>query len=239
VSAADPELMKPEIDAAISAGIPVVTMDSDSPGSKRLLFVGTNNYAAGQMGGRVLAKQLNGKGSVIVFSIPAQANLEERLQGYRDALKAYPLISIVQVVDIRGDAALAFDKTVEIVEAGNIKVDAFVCLEATAGKEVAEVLDRKKLQGKTVIAMDTDDGTLNWIERGMIAATIGQKPFTMAYYGVRLLDDLSHNKPQPLNGNWAQNLVAPIPAMVDTGATLIDRTNLADIRNAARHVASR
>jgi ribose transport system substrate-binding protein len=239
VSAADPELMKGDINAAIAAGIPVITMDSDSPASRRLMFVGTNNYEAGRMGARVLAKQLNGKGNVVVFSIPMQANLEERLHGYKDGLDAYPLISIVQVVDIRGDPALAFDKTVEIVGSGKLKVDAFVCLEATSGKEVAEVLNRQKIQNKTVVAMDTDDATLDWIDRGMIVATIGQKPFTMAYFGLKVLDDLHHHKPEPLLNNWAQNLVAPIPAVVDTGATLIDRTNLSEIKKITRTAASR
>jgi ribose transport system substrate-binding protein len=230
LSPADPELMKGDIDAAVAAGIPVITMDSDAPGSHRLFFIGTNNYQAGLMGGRVLAKKLGGKGNVIVLTMPAQANLAERLHGYEDALAGHPEIKIVQTVDIRGDSALAFDKTMEIIESGKTKVDAFVCLEATSGKEVAEVLDRRKVQGKTVIAMDTDEGTLEWIEKGGIAATIAQKPFTMAYYGLRLLDDLHHNKPQPLDANWAQELQALVPSVIDTGATLVDRSNLSAIR---------
>src|SRR5271170_8353766 len=40
VSAADPKLMQPEIDKAIAAGIPVITIDADAPDSKRLYFVG-------------------------------------------------------------------------------------------------------------------------------------------------------------------------------------------------------
>ena len=43
VSVANSKLMAPEIDAAIAAGIPVITIDSDSPESKRLYFIGTNN----------------------------------------------------------------------------------------------------------------------------------------------------------------------------------------------------
>ena len=39
----DPVLLKDSIDKAIAAGIPVVTMDSDAPASKRLFFIGTNN----------------------------------------------------------------------------------------------------------------------------------------------------------------------------------------------------
>ena len=40
VSVANSQLLTPEIDAALAAGIPVITMDSDAPESKRLYFIG-------------------------------------------------------------------------------------------------------------------------------------------------------------------------------------------------------
>ncbi len=232
ISAADPELMRPEIDSAIAAGIPVITVDSDAPNSKRLFFVGTNNYQAGLTGGRVLSQRLKKKGNIVVFTIPAQANLIERLRGYEDAL-ADTNIKVIQLVDVRGDPSLAFDKTVEILQTGKVNVDGFVCLEATAGKEVADVLGRRKVLGKTVIAMDTDDGTLDWIEKGGIAATVAQKPFTMAYYGLRLLDDLHHNKLSKLDGDWSQDLRALVPSVVDTGSSLIDGSNVSIVRKSS------
>ena len=111
-----------------------------------------------------------------------------------------------------------------------MNVDAFVCLEATSGKEVADVLNRNNMQGKIVIAMDTDEQTLGWIEKGGIVATLGQKPFTMAYVGLRMIDDLHHNKPQPLGSDWTRNLRALVPSAVDTGSALIDRSNVGSIR---------
>ncbi|MGB6870403.1 MAG: substrate-binding domain-containing protein, partial [Acidobacteriaceae bacterium] len=102
VSVVDPKLMQPEIDAAIEAGIPVLTVDSDAPNSKRLFFIGTNNREAGRLGGRALVQKLNGKGNVVVFTMPGQPNLEERLAGYKDVLATAPDIHIVDVVDIAG-----------------------------------------------------------------------------------------------------------------------------------------
>ena len=75
VSVANSKLMAPEIDAAIEAGIPVITVDSDSPESKRLYFIGTNNREAGRLGGRRAAARLNGKGNVVFFTNPGQLNL--------------------------------------------------------------------------------------------------------------------------------------------------------------------
>jgi len=226
VSAADANLLRGDIDSVLGQGIPVITMDSDSPGSKRPAFIGTNNYEAGQSGGKVLAQQLKGKGNVVVYTMPGQANLEERLHGYRDVIANNPGIKITRIVDVRGDPRIAFDTTNEITTKNAGSVDGFVCLEANSCKEVADVLARNKVTGKIVIAMDTYQDTLDWIQKGGIQATIAQKPYTMAFYGVKMLDDLFHYKPPRLDVGFTQDPFAPVPAFVDTGASLIDKSNL-------------
>jgi len=226
VSPADPSLLGPEIDKAIAAGVPVITMDSDAPASKRVAFIGTNNYEAGEIGARVAAKALGGKGNVVVFTMPGQHNLAERLHGYKDVFAEYPQIHIAQIVDLKGDPSIAFDTAKQIVEAGKQKPDAWVCLEATACKEVADVLNRNNVKGSTIVAMDTDQDTLDWLRKGAIAATIAQKPFTMAFYGVKMLDDLHHYPPATLGRVWAEDTFSPVPVFVDTGTTLINRGNL-------------
>jgi len=98
-------LMRPEIDAAVAAGIPVITIDSDAPASHRLFFIGTNNLQAGRLGGARVAAQLKGKGNVVFFTIAGQPNLEERLKGYKDALAGYPGIKVADVFDMRATRA--------------------------------------------------------------------------------------------------------------------------------------
>ena len=223
----DPALLKDDIDKAIAAGIPVITLDSDAPGSKRLFFIGTNNYQAGLTGGQRLAQELKGKGNVVVFTMPEQRNMQDRLRGYRDALERQSGIKVTRVVDIQGDPRIAFDTTTQIVGKERDKVDAFVCLEAQSGKEVAGVLNSYHVTGKVVMAMDTDPETLDWIQKGMIAGTIAQKPYTMAFVGLQMLDGLHHNKPPSLDTDWSKDSFAPIPAFVDTGSALIDTSNVA------------
>ncbi len=223
VSPADPELLRPEIDQAIAQGIPVITIDSDAPASKRLLFIGTNNYQAGQMGGRVVANKLGGKGTVVVYTTPAQVNLQERLHGYEEVFRTTGIKP--EIIDMKGDPRNAFDRTMDMFDKGK-PADAFVCLEATACPEVADVLARKNATGKTVVAMDTDPRTLDAIDKGQIVATIAQKPYTMAYFGTKLLDQLHHHPPASLQLDWANDTRSPLPSFVDTGATLINKGNL-------------
>ena len=224
VSAADPKLMADVIDTAVASGIPVITIDADSPTSKRLTFVGTNNYQAGQTGGEILAKELRGTGTVVFYTMPGQENLDERLEGYRRVLARTPGIKTLQVVNIEGNPSKAYDATKALVDKPKAAPDAFVCLEALSCAEVADVLDRAGIRDKTVIAMDTIEGTVKWMQKGMIRATIAQRPYTMAYYGTRMLDDFHHNKPVNSDVNTGR---LSVPVFIDTGATLVDRTNLA------------
>ncbi len=125
-----------------------------------------------------------------MFSMPDQSNLQERLRGYKEALAKTPGIKITRVVDIQGDPAHRIRYATQIVGKERDKVDAFVCLEAQSGKEVAGVLNSYHVTGKVVMAMDTDQETLDWIQKGVIAATIAQKPYTMAFVGMQMLDNL-------------------------------------------------
>jgi ribose transport system substrate-binding protein len=226
VSAADPEVLRDAIDAAAAAGIPVVTIDSDSPKSKRLTFIGTNNYVAGQMSGELVAKELAGKGSVALYGIHGQANVDERVEGCKRVLARYPGIKILPLVDMAGDPAKAFDGTRDLIAQGKTPPDAFVCLEALSCNEVADVLDRAGIKDKTIVAMDTQEGTLSWMRKGMIRATIAQKPYTMAYFGTRMLDDFHHAKPNADTGSLGSTR-SRVPVFVDTGATLVDKSNVA------------
>lgn len=227
VSVADPRLMSPEIDKAIGMGIPVITIDSDAPDSQRLYFIGTNNLQAGRLGGQRVAAQLNGKGNVVFFTMPGQPNLEERLKGYKDAFSSFPGIHVIEAFDMKGDSGTAMDKAQEYLSrTGDKKIDAFVCLEASAGKDVAEAFERQKATNRVLMAMDVDQATLQLVKKGTIDATLAQKPYSMALLGVKALDGFHHYPLKPLARDYMLDAYAPVPAFVDTGVALVDKSNV-------------
>lgn len=238
VSVADSKLISPEIDAALATGIPVITVDSDAPESHRLYFIGTNNLEAGRLGGNRLAALLNGKGNVVFFSNPGQPNLDERLKGYKDVLASFPAIKIVDVFDIKGDPGTAMDKAREyLAETGPQKIDGMVCLESASGREVAEAVKRAHAEERVLIAMDADEGTLELVKDGTIDSTISQKPFTMGFLGLKALDEVHHYPVSPLGQDYGLNAFSPFPAFVDTGVSLIDKTNVDPILNQVKAAA--
>jgi ribose transport system substrate-binding protein len=231
ISVSRPDLFQDAISAAVASGIPVITMDADAPESKRVLFIGTDNFRAGQESGKRMAEILKGKGQIVVVTIPGQLNLDERARGVAEALKKYPGVKIIQTMDDNGDPRVANDSISALLKA-KANFDGVVCLEASGGSGVAEALHRLDMQGKIpVVAFDKDPSTLDWIDRGVITATITQKPYVMSYYGVKFADDLHHNAVHEFK-DWRAAPSSPMPKWVDTGTAVVDKSNLNAFREA-------
>lgn len=226
ISVADVSVLENEINNAVRHGIPVITVDSDAAATRRIYFVGTNNVEAGRLGGQRLIEKLGSKGNVAFFTIPGQPNLEDRLAGFKQILITQPGIR-TEIVDMKGNASTAFDEAQKVLgRSGAQKVDAIVCLEAISGKPVADAVKRDKASGRVLIAWDTDTGTLDAIRDGTIDSTIAQKPYTMGYFGLKLLHEVSQAPPPQLNKDFRTDFFSPYPVFVDTGTTLIDRSNV-------------
>jgi ribose transport system substrate-binding protein len=231
LSASTPELFRAPINTAIQQGIPVICVDADSPESNRVLFVGTDNYRAGQESGKRMGELLGGKGNVVVITIPGQFNLGERVRGVNEALKKFPGIKVTKTIDDKGDPRNAYDAISALLQ-GKDKPDGIICLEASGGAGAADALHRVDLTGKIrIVAFDKDPETLEWIQRGAITATVVQKPYVMSYYGLKFLDDLHHNAVHEFK-DWRTAPAAPMPAWVDTGTVIVDKNNLAAFREA-------
>lgn len=231
LSAARPEIFQTEIAKAIAEGIPVICVDADVPDSKRLSYVGTDNFKAGRESVAQMARLLSGKGDVVVITIQGQRNLDDRVAGVADALKNFPAIKLTDILDDKGDARNAFDQISQLLQKKQ-KIDGIICLEATGGSGAAGALHQLNKEGKLpIVAFDDDPETLDWIDRGVIAATIAQKPYVMSYYGLKLLDDLHHNAVHQFK-DWRTALAPPMPTFVDTGTIVVDKNTLKIYREA-------
>ena len=229
LSAGKPEIFQAEIDQAIAQGIPVICVDADVPRSRRLLYIGTDNVKAGRESLQRMATLLSDKGSIAVVTIQGQHNLDDRVSGVADALRNFPALKLTKILDDKGDARNAFDQVSELLQKKE-KVNGIICLEATGGSGAADALHRLNLEGKLpIVAFDDDPETLEWIERGAIAATIAQKPYVMSYYGLKFLDDLHHNAVHQFT-DWRTALAPPMPSFVDTGTVVVDKNNLKTYR---------
>lgn len=145
------------VEAMTTAGVPVVTLVTDLPGSSRLDYAGSDNRMAGETAAYLVGSRLAGqKGSILVtLSSNRFRGEEEREAGFRRLLQArYPELGIVSISEGFGKdwttgaqvrAALADDGNIRAVYSiggGNRSViDAFEAARRDLAVYVAHDLD--------------------------------------------------------------------------------------------------
>lgn len=82
------EDLKNEIDKAENAGIPVITVMSDAPDSKRQSFVGVNDYQMGQAYGEQIAQLLDENTKSILLLLDSEKGDLEKNQLYSQIVNA-------------------------------------------------------------------------------------------------------------------------------------------------------
>ena len=190
----------------------------------RICFVGTGNYIAGFTGGNYLAEAIGGKGQVALMTKPGQANLEERIQGYQDALAAYPDIEIVQIADTQSDSVVAASAAASLLQMYP-DLAGIACVEAAGGTGAATAVREAGRAGEVkIISMDRDEDVLSAIEEGTITASIAQQSALMSYLAINLLYNLNNSNLEVTTDNDAAG-VSGVPNTVATGVLVIDSTN--------------
>ncbi|WP_038144284.1 sugar-binding protein [Thioclava atlantica] len=217
ISVNEPKSVEGIIKQATDAGIKVLTFDSDSANSGRSMYIGTINKQAGVTMGNAMAEALGGKGEVaIVTGQLGASNLNERIDGVKEALQAYPDIKIVATEGTEDDLARAVSVT-EALLRGHPNLAGIFGISQVGGPAVAKVLAQQEFADKKgklkVYAFDDLPDTIKGVKEGFINGIMVQRPVTMGKLAV-------------------EHLVAQIkgeetdPKDIDTGVTVVTADNL-------------
>jgi ABC-type sugar transport system substrate-binding protein len=185
VSCNDPDGCVDPINAAMDAGIPTMTWDSDSPDSNRFTYLGVNNYDGGYAAGELLVKAMGTEGKVALLTgVPGAFNLEERIRGFEDYVAQYPDIEIVTTVACNDDINLGV-QVVEETMLANSDLDGwfFVGLwPVFAGRGAMPLFEDAVLNGDMkAVAFDTLPVELEWVQDGLLHGLVGQKYWGWGY----------------------------------------------------------
>lgn len=189
----------------------VITHDSDAPGSKRLAYVGMDNYDAGRMAGRLLREALPDGGEVFVFvGRLEQDNARLRRQGLIDEVlgrepdsgrydePGSPVegngYTILGTLTDQFDRAKA-KANVEDVLSRHPEVDCMVGLFAYNPPLILEALEGADRLGEVVVVgFDEDDETLQGIKDGNVVGTVVQNPYEYGRMSVEILAKLARGE---------------------------------------------
>lgn len=190
VSPIEASAFAPVIDAAVEKGIPVITFDSDSEKSKRLVYLGTNNYEAGRRAGEMAVKLLPNGGKFVAFvgNMSAQ-NARDRYQGFLDAVKGHNITMLQEPYQDKADKTGAAFRNVQdaILKHGD-KINGFLGIWSYNGPAIVDEVVKAGIRDKVkIICFDGDPKTLLNLRNGKVDATVVQKPYEFGRLSTKLL----------------------------------------------------
>jgi ribose transport system substrate-binding protein len=189
----------------VASKVPLITQDSDlPPGSKRLCFLGTDNYEAGKAAGKLVKEALPDGGRVAIYvgSLDAQ-NAIDRRQGVLDELAGqekaegpelgkYTLIDTFTDETSQETCKRKAEDTLVAHAKDNPETLCLVGLWAYNPPAMLAAVQDQGLAGKVkLVGFDENEETLQGIKDGQIVGTVVQQPFEFGYQAVKMLASLA------------------------------------------------
>ncbi len=178
------------IDEAIAKGIPVVTFDSDAPTSKRLVYIGTNNYQAGVEAGNAAVKLFPTGGNLVAFVGNMSAdNAKQRYQGFVDTVKGHNITMLQDPFeDNKDQSGKAHTNVVDAMTKYGDKVNGMVGLYAYNGPAIVDEVGKVGKQDKIkIICFDGVKATLENLKNKKIDVTVVQRPYEFGRVSAKVL----------------------------------------------------
>lgn len=187
-----------ELNTAVDAGVPVITIDSDLANSKRDLYIGTLNAEAGKTAGNSLkALMPAAPGTVIIlgYELENWPDGYDRTMSTKNVLEASGYTVVVRRTlweeggeekDIQFMAETIKTATPPVVGMIGMFSNAYRCAMAAevAGKTGNDI---------AIAAFDFDSKTVSYMQSGLIKVTHAQRQYYMGYltpyilYGMNVL----------------------------------------------------
>jgi len=174
----------PFIDKAVDAGIPVATFNSETETvNKRAFFVGADLYLQGETACKAMAEAIGGEGKVAIitgfFAVEAH---ELRRTGFIDKCAAeYPDIEIVGEVENQDKGDTAYTQAQDFMSANPADLAGIYVTAGGPFGAAAAVQDSGKAGEVWVVSFDFVEETMQFVQDGVIYATIGQDPFAQGH----------------------------------------------------------
>lgn len=198
--------------------IPIVLVDTDTVQIDRICYIGTDNYAAGQLAARDMLEASSEpvRAAVILVSLSSE-NQENRLKGFQDELSAHPDCGVVSVLEADSNF-LYLNEMLPRTLKENPEINAIFCAEEFSATVVGRILTSmgSEYDDICVVAFDKMDDTLAYVESGRYFSTIVQQSDRMGELAVKVLEDY-------LNG------ILPEKDIIYTDSLSIRKENLEDI----------
>ncbi|WP_413738079.1 substrate-binding domain-containing protein [Sodalis sp. RH21] len=218
------------INRAAEAGIPVVTFAADSPNSKRVAYITSDNFREGRAAADLMGKVTQGKGEYAVLENPGQDNHDRRVSSFIDEMKTqYPDIKLVARAATNQDPSKAYNAVLSILQAHpNLTVLFMPEASSAIGAAQAVVENGGKVK---VITVDVNAKVLDMIKAGQVYAAINPNQGIQGYMGFMTLFLAAHPELiDPMNDAKRTGANPFSFPLLDNGFAIVTKDNADDFR---------
>jgi ABC-type sugar transport system substrate-binding protein len=221
----DPSALIPAINKAVEAGIPVVCVDADVPGSKRLAFIGTDWFDLGVRQAQAMVKALGDrKGKVAMQGLIEQFIDQQAFAGFKSVAEKAGL-TVMDPQQDKGNQAEAAKVATAIIQA-NPDLVGMAGFDSESGPGIGQAIKETGSKGKIVATcVDAEAQHLKLVKDGFLTAAVGQKRELFTYQGVKALHDVVHNTLK-FTSDDAKAGIVPIPINYNTGTYTVTAENV-------------
>ena len=214
-SAIDYENNAAAIDAAAESGVRIVAIDSNVDSGAVQTYIGTDNYAAGQMAAQAALDGVEGQLTVgIVNYDVSSANGQERERGAVDAFEQSGRARVAAVINTLAEAARAQADTAAML-AEHPEINVLLAFNEPTSVGAADAVESMGLAEEVfLVGFDSNVATIDGLQDGTVDALIVQNPYAMGYLGVESAYRL-------LSGQGGSP-----EATVDTSTRIVNRDNM-------------
>jgi ribose transport system substrate-binding protein len=216
------------INRAIDQGTAVVTFAADSPLSKRISFITSDNTREGIYAADAIAKKLGGKGEYAVLENPGQDNHDKRIAAFIARMeKEYPDMKLVGRAASNQDPNKAYQGLMSIIQA-HPNVGAVFMPEANSAIGAAQA--NKESGGKVlVMCADVNANILDMIKAGQVFGSINPNQGMQGYMGFMMLWLAKHPELiDPMNDAKRSGFNPMSIPFVDNGLSIVTAENADD-----------
>lgn len=214
-SAIDYENNAAAIDDAAKKGAKIVAIDSSVDSQAVSTYIGTDNYAAGQMAAQVALDRIVGTLRIGIVNYDMNsANGQERERGARDLFSSTGRAEVVAAINTLAEAGHAREDTAQML-ADHPGINVLLAFNEPTSVGAAQAVEELGLSEDVfLVGFDSNVATVEGLQTGSVDALIVQNPYAMGYLGVESAYKL-------LSGQGTG-----LTAVVDTSTQIVDRDNL-------------
>lgn len=175
------------IQRAISAGIPVITVDTFITKPIAVTNVSTDNLGGGRAAADALVRAIGRSGEVAAISVnPGISTTDQRRDGFVAELKKYPKVKYLGIQYCNDDQTKASNQTAALLN-GHPNLKGMFAMNVVSGNGVTAAVKAAGKSGKVkLVEFDAGPPQVQALKAGTIDALVAQHPYGIGQLGVQL-----------------------------------------------------